>query len=380
MQLHVIGGGLTGLVAAVEAAERGARVQLSEAHAQLGGRARASTGPYVAHQGPHVIYRDGPTWAWLARRRLVEGAGGVPLRSLSRFYFRRSGVLRRLPPRGVLQVLAFRRSAPVEPSFAAWAGQRWGAETASLAAAASGVATFHHDPGSLSARFVQERLQRVFSVPPQATYLRGGWPVLVERLAAAARERGVCIETGHRVTALPGGGPVVVAVPLASARRLLGDDGLHQPGGATALLDVAVRTDRRDAFVVSDLDAGGWLERFTVPDPSLAPAGESLVQAQVPFGPDDSREVALGRVEGLLDLGLPDWRSRLTWRRDALARGRTGAVDLPGRTWRDRPAVDRGGGVFLAGDEVAAPGLLSEVAFCSALAAVDGALAGSRVG
>jgi hypothetical protein len=173
---------------------------------------------------------------------------------------------------------------------------------------------------------------------------------------------------------------VVLAVPLASARRILGDDDLHQPGGATALVDVAVRADRRDAFVVSDLDAGGWLERFTVPDPSLAPAGESLVQAQVPFGPDDSREVALGRVEGLLDLGLPDWRDRLTWRRDALARGRTGAVDPPGRTWRDRPAVDRGGGVFLAGDEVAAPGLLSEVSFGSAVAAVDAALAGSRVG
>ena len=40
---------------------------------------------------------------------------------------------------------------------------------------------------------------------------------------------------------------------------------------------------------------------------------------------------------------------------------RSGALDMPGTTWRDRPAVDRGDGVFLAGDMVAAPGLLAEV-------------------
>jgi hypothetical protein len=49
-------------------------------------------------------------------------------------------------------------------------------------------------------------------------------------------------------------------------------------------------------------------------------------------------------------------------------------VDLPGTSWRDRPAVDRGDGVYLAGDQVAAPGVLSEVSFNSALAAVSSAL------
>lgn len=52
----------------------------------------------------------------------------------------------------------------------------------------------------------------------------------------------------------------------------------------------------------------------------------------------------------------------------------TGAVDLPGTTWRDRPAIDRGNGIFLAGDQVAAPGLLSEVAFASASRAAAGRL------
>ena len=42
---------------------------------------------------------------------------------------------------------------------------------------------------------------------------------------------------------------------------------------------------------------------------------------------------------------------------------------MPGQSWRDRPAVDRGEGVFLAGDMVAAPGLLSEVSWASAIEA-----------
>jgi hypothetical protein len=60
----------------------------------------------------------------------------------------------------------------------------------------------------------------------------------------------------------------------------------------------------------------------------------------------------------------------VTWRRDSAARRRSGALDLPGSSWRDRPAVDRGDGIFLVGDQVATPGLLSEVSFHSAIAAL----------
>jgi hypothetical protein len=91
----------------------------------------------------------------------------------------------------------------------------------------------------------------------------------------------------------------------------------------------------------------------------------------------------VARLERLADLGLPGWRDRLLHRRDAVARGRTGAVDHPGTTWRDRPAVEQGDGLFLVGDQVAAPGLLSEVSFASGLragtlAATDRAPAGER--
>ena len=54
--------------------------------------------------------------------------------------------------------------------------------------------------------------------------------------------------------------------------------------------------------------------------------------------------------------------------------GRSGALDLPGSSWRDRPAIDRGDGVFLCGDQVAAPGCLAEVSFASAIEAAARAL------
>ncbi len=190
-------------------------------------------------------------------------------------------------------------------------------------------------------------------------------------MAARAWNMGVRIETSARVDELPEDTPVVVATGLPAARRLLRDDALEWPSGRTVLLDLAVRTRRGDAFAVSDLDAPGWIERFTAQDPSLAPAGEQLVQGQFPIGPGQVRADGVARAEQLLDLGFRGWRERVTWRREAVADGRTGAVDLPGRTWRDRPAVDRGDGVYLVGDQVAAPGVLAEVSFNSAVTAVS---------
>lgn len=58
--------------------------------------------------------------------------------------------------------------------------------------------------------------------------------------------------------------------------------------------------------------------------------------------------------------------------------GRSGALDFPGKTWRDRPSIDRGDGIFLCGDQVAADGCLSEVSFASAIQAGTAALEPTR--
>ncbi len=384
-RITVIGGGFAGLTAAITAAEAGAKVTVYEAHHTLGGRARTAEGPYRTNDGPHALYNGGPHWAWLRQRDLIGPLAPIPPLEAARLRLRYRGVLRRTPPFALLKLL--RRGlpqAPVDVDFLTWATGIAGEEGARAAAHYSAVALFHHDPGAVSAAFVQERLRRATKLPPEAHYPRGGWATMIDRMAARAWNLGVRMETLSRVDSLDdldsrtAGAPVVVATSLDAARRLLKDDSLTWTSGRTALLDLAVRTRRGDAFVVSDLDAPGWLERFTAQDRSLAPTGEQLIQGQIPIAPHETRADGIARAEQLLDLGFPGWRERVTWRRESTANGRTGAVDLPGTSWRDRPAVDRGAGVYLAGDQVAAPGVLSEVSFNSALTAVSLALRPAR--
>lgn len=374
-RITVVGGGLAGLVAAIASAEAGAQVHLYEAHATVGGRGRATPPPYIAHDGPHVLYDDGPAWGWLAERDLIGPAARVGLREAAGLRFRWDGGLHRLPPAVILRMLAHRnRRAPVDRDFRSWMTEWYGPEAAETAANLLGVVTFDADPARLSAAFAWERLVRVFTaLPPAARYIRGGWNCMLDRLQARAVELGVVIQQNTRIQRLPEP-PVIVATSLEAARGLLGDDTLRWESGRTALLDLGLTRRRGDAFLVFDCDEAGFMERYSSPDPTVAPAGQSLVQAQMPMRPGESKADAVARLERMLDSALPGWRDRTTWRRSGIANGRSGALDLPGHTWRDRPAIHRGQGVFLAGDMVAAPGLLSEVAFNSAVEASRGAL------
>ncbi len=367
-RVTIVGGGLAGLTAAIGSAEGGAKVRLLEAHEALGGRARSTGGAYKANLGPHVIYKDGPLWDWLVERELLPPCAGPPLAGIR---FRWQGEVRRTPPLGTIPgVLRLRgRQAPVDQDFRSWVASHTDERTAAMLSAAAGVYTFHHDPGELSAAFVWGHSVRVLlSPPPTARYLIGGWSSLIEALEARARRLGVEIETGHAVDTLPES-PVIVATELSQARELLGNDSLRWPGGHTVCLDLGLSHRRGDPFIVADLDEAAWVERFSAPDQSLAPQGEELIQAQMPIRPGESPDSAGQRLECLLDASLPAWRERETWHRRQVMEGRSGPLDYPGKTWRDRPAIDRGDGVYLAGDMVAAPGLLSEVAWASGLEA-----------
>lgn len=315
--LTVIGGGFAGLTAAITAAEAGAKVTVYEAHHTLGGRARTTEGPYRTNEGPHALYSGGPHWTWLGQRDLIGPLAPLPPLETARLRLHHKGALRRTPPFAMLKLLRPRRAsrhAPVDVDFRTWATAQAGEEAARAAANYAAVALFHHDPGSLSAAFVQERLRRATKLPPEAHYPRGGWASVIDRMAARAWNLGVRMETLSRVDSLDalgdragggGTGPIVVATSLDAARRLLGDDSLTWPSGRTALVDLAVRTRRGDAFAVSDLDAPGWIERFTAQDRTLAPAGEQLLQGQFPIGPHESRADGITRAEHLLDLGFP---------------------------------------------------------------------------
>ncbi|SCE05224.1 NAD(P)-binding Rossmann-like domain-containing protein [Streptomyces sp. DpondAA-D4] len=140
-RIHVVGGGLAGLAAAVTAAESEAPVTLYEAHHTLGGRARTASGPYLTNEGPHALYHRGPHWAWLRQRGLLGPMASVPLVEGARFRFHRGGVLRRTPPLALFR-LARRpvRTAPVDHDFLSWATRQVGEDGARAAAHYIGVA------------------------------------------------------------------------------------------------------------------------------------------------------------------------------------------------------------------------------------------------
>jgi phytoene dehydrogenase-like protein len=367
-EITVIGGGVAGLTAAITCAERGAGVRLLEAHERVGGRALSTGAPYKANLGPHAIYQGGVLWDWLMSRSLMP-AVARPLLTGVRFHY--EGAVHRTPPLSLIPPgLRLRgRMAPVDQDFRSWVSDHSDKRTADFLSALAGVYTFHHDPGELSAAFVWERTQRLLlTARPPARFVVGGWTMLVDALERHARSLGVEIITGERVQTLPDA-PVIVALELRDARQLLDEHTLEWPSGRTVCLDLGVRERRGDPWVVSDLQSAGWVERYSAQDPSLAPEGEQLVQAQMPIRPQEAADEAVVRLERLLDASLEDWRQRATWRRRQVMDGRSGALDFPGATWRDRPAVERGDGVYLCGDQVAAPGCLAEVAFASAIEA-----------
>jgi hypothetical protein len=367
-EITIVGGGIAGLVAAIACAEEGTKVCLVEAHESLGGRGRSTDGPYKANLGPHAMYQDGPFWRWMRERDVLPPNAGPRLTGVR---LRLDGTLRRTPPLGALPaVLRLRgREAPVGTDFRTWVASHTDEQTAAMLSAGAGVFTFHHDPGELSAAFVWPRMVRLLlTVPSIVRYPVGGWSSLIDSLERRVRELGVRVQTGTRLDALPDT-PTIIATELEQARELLGDDSLRWKSGCTVCLDLGLRYRRGDPTIVSDMDEAGWIGRYSGANPTIAPDGEELVQAQMPIRPLESVEQAALRLERLLDVAIEDWRERETWRRRQVMDARSGALDMPGTSWRERPAVDRGDGVFLAGDMVAADGMLAEVSWASAIEA-----------
>lgn len=364
--LTIVGAGLSGLTAAIEAAERGRRVTVAEAHARPGGRARSLAGPYRANAGPHAVYVDGPWWAWLERRGLTPPIVEAPPRAA---LVRADGRYGPWPAELGQAVGALPAEAPAEETFRGWLLRHVDARTAEAIIGAVFVFTFDHDPGRLSAAFARQGLGRAFA--GGARYVAGGWSTLVDLLAERAAGLGVRISTRTRTSAPPEG-PTILATSLAAARRLTGDGSLTWPSARVATFDLGLRAGGGpDWFRVMDLDDRIYAARYSLADPTLAPPGHELVQISAACGPRERKADAERRVQRLLDHAWPGWRSAVQWSAGALRTACTGALDLPGTTLNDRPAVLRGGTLAVATDQSAAPGLLAEVGIAAAQLAVQ---------
>ena len=72
-KITIVGGGVAGLTSAIACAEGGADVTLIEAHDELGGRARSTSGSYKANLGPHALQ--------VRRQEVASSLRAAPLES-----------------------------------------------------------------------------------------------------------------------------------------------------------------------------------------------------------------------------------------------------------------------------------------------------------
>ena len=147
------------------------------------------------------------------------------------------------------------------------------------------------------------------------------------------------------------------------------------PSGRGLAFDLGVQSRRGDPPTILDLDEGALIQ---AQHPSASPPGHRLYQIHIGRRPEESVDDTQRRLDAVLDHAFGDWRARMAWKRRMIVEGHTGAVNYPGHTWHDRPAIVQGDGIFLAGDMVAAEGLLSEVCYSSGQQAAQRALEWSR--
>ena len=383
----VVGGGPAGLVAAGRLAEGGVATTLLEASARLGGRAATERRDgFDLNQGPHALYVGGPAMREL-RAMGIDLSWWNPTSHHSVFV--RGGKPKRLPG-GSLELTRWlagvARSRPEgldELSVAEWLRRSLRSESARASAGALvRVTTFVADHDALSADVAAGQLR--IGLLPGVRYLRGGWQSLVGALAARAEREGTVVRTRAGVRAvdrtadgwtvtldgetLSADVLVIAAGGPDAAAELLGDRSPAAPGPAAELsvLDLGLSgLPRRGRRFALGIDAPTYLSRHSPPDHL---DGVLLSLASYARGPR-------AELEALADAVQPGWRERATLRRFLPRMVAVSAIPGPASGGlAGRPRIDRGEGLYLAGDWLGPEGWLVDAAISSAAAAATAAL------
>jgi glycine/D-amino acid oxidase-like deaminating enzyme len=385
----VVGGGPAGLIAAAKLANAGIATTLVEASSELGGRAASKRqSGFDLNQGAHALYVGGPGMRQLRSLGIdPERWNPVSHRSV----FLRAGRARRSP--GGAAALArwlgsLLRDGPARLqriSVNEWLARTLPDPSARAAAGALvRVTTFVADHDALSADVAAQQIR--LGAAPGVRYVNGGWGRIVAALSMRARRRGATIRTRAGVRALEpigdGGWSVVLddellladAVVLAvggpgACAQLLGERMPAPPGPAAevSVLDLGLRSlPRRGRTFGLGIDEPTYISKHSPPG---NPDGVLVSLVRYERGP----RVAL---ESVADIVQPGWRERLTFDRFLPRMIAVSAIPTPASGGlAGRPAIDRGDGLFIAGDWVGPDGWLLDAALSSGTAAASGAVA-----
>jgi phytoene dehydrogenase-like protein len=264
-----------------------------------------------------------------------------------------------------------------------WLRQTLSSEKARAAAAALvRVTTFVADQEQLSAEVAARQLK--LGIAPGVRYLEGGWQSLVNALSGKAEAAGATLRTRSAVRLVhqEAGGwtlaldeetlhaDILVVAPGGpdAVGKLLGGRAPSAPGPAAELsvLDLGLRRlPRRTRRFALGIDEPTYLSRHSPRDHR---GGALLSLASYAREPRQA-------LEAMADTVQPGWRAQLAFERFLPRMIAVSAIASPqGGGLAGRPAVDRGEGLYLAGDWVGPEGWLVDAAIASGAAAAAAAL------
>ena len=392
--ITIIGAGLSGLTAAVTAAQAGATVTVLEKSRDIGGRARTTDHEgYLLNFGAHALYADGPAIRRL-RQLKIPVAGHKPPAAGSLMY---GGGLTALPSTatGVLRCAALSagdrwkltgllvglkrelRATPEDMVLSEWLDRRapGSPQLRATLEMFARLVTYCNAPERLNARLV---LAQLVSGAAGVVYLDGGWQSLVDGLRSAALDAGVTIRTGAGASDLSTiqADAVVVSTGMQAARQLLPESGWSASTPAqAAALDIALRRlpNPKHRFVLG-LHRPLYLSVHT-PYGRLAPEGGAVVHVMKYLAPTE-RAGDRAELEGFMDQCLPGWREEVVAARFLPRIAAVSSMTSPHR----RPDVPDSGrpGIFISGDWVGRQGWLADAAIASGTLAAERAVAWAR--
>jgi phytoene dehydrogenase-like protein len=403
-KVNIVGGGIAGLIAAVELGRAGVAVELFEAAADPGGRARTRAADgYFLNQGPHALYNGGALKRELDRLGISYVGGRAMARSRRAIW---TGKLHLLPVDGKSLMLSglfglrdkavfarvFQRLVKgenAEGSFADWLdAQKFSPVMRAAVEALGRLSAYANGSEHISASAMLEQIRMALG---GTLYLDHGWATFIAGLAQAAQETGVTLNTGARVERIEAdrhGSRVVIsdgrvvaaeatilAVGPHEAAALASDVGSLQVEAREAkavranTLDLALKRlpDGAEEFALG-ID-GPFYFSLHSGSAKLAPEGGAVVHLAkyLPVGETPARD-AIAELEAVADQVMPGWRA-LEVKRQEL-RGMVVANGMP-RWDRARPAAALADapGLFIAGDWVGAEGMIADCAAASGIEA-----------